>query len=460
MNSLTDYFSNSERSANKMQNEEINSLAKIIWDYHHMNYQLEKADCIFVLGSQDTRVAEYAADLFLQGYAPYILFSGGAGKFTKDIFKKSEAEIFADIALKKAVPKEKIIIENKSTNTSDNIRFSKVLLQELHFYFNNFILVQKPYMERRTYAAFKKLWPEKSFIVTSPQICFENYPTEEISKERMINIMVGDLQRIKEYPALGYQITQDIPESVWQAYEKLVGAGFTECLIKDQKKVLYNEKLGNEWIEWVEKDNSKGSREQEIFPLIKKWLSDVKPENLLDIGCGQGVCSTIIDETISYVGIDPSSVLIERAQKLYTSSNRKFIVGDALALPIENEAFKAEMSIWVWSHLQDLETASKEMFRTLLPGGTFLIITANPDTYEERKTFYKLYEENNGLLVGTFDLGEGNQLTDSTLYLYSKEYIKESIKSSGLVIDSFDKLGQLQDYPKGLYIAIQGHRTE
>lgn len=215
-----------------MQNEEVNSLAKIIWDYHHMNHQLKKADCIFVLGSQDTRVAEYAADLFLQSYAPYILFSGGAGKFTKDIFSKSEADFFAEIALKKGVPKEKIIIESKSTNTGDNIRFSKVILKELHFDFKTFILIHKPYMERRTFAAFSKLWPEKEFIVASPQISMEDYPTKEISKERMINVMVGDLQRIKEYPAKGYQITQEIPENVWAAYEKLVKAGFTKCLIK------------------------------------------------------------------------------------------------------------------------------------------------------------------------------------------------------------------------------------
>ncbi len=215
-----------------MQNEEINSLAKIIWDYHHMNHQLKKADCIFVLGSQDTRVAEYAADLFLQGFAPYILFSGGSGKITKDIFKKPEAEIFADIAMKKGVPKEKIIIESESTNTGDNIRFTQKLLETLHFSFNTFVLVQKPYMERRSYAAFKKLWPEKDFIVTSPQMTMADYPTEEISKEQMINIMVGDLQRIKEYPAKGYQIAQEIPDNVWKAYEGLINAGFTEYLIK------------------------------------------------------------------------------------------------------------------------------------------------------------------------------------------------------------------------------------
>ena len=112
-----------------MSQEEIDALAKTIWDYHHMNHQLKKADCIFVLGSLDTRVAEYAADLFLQGLAPYIIFSGGLGSLTTNIFKKPEAEIFADIAITKGVPEDKIIIENKSTNTGENVLFTREILK-------------------------------------------------------------------------------------------------------------------------------------------------------------------------------------------------------------------------------------------------------------------------------------------------------------------------------------------
>ncbi len=215
-----------------MNPEEIDLNAKIIWDYHHMHQALEKSDCIFVLGSRDTRVAEYAADLFLQGYAPYIIFSGGLGKDTKDSFKKSEAEIFADIAMAKGVPEDRIILEKESTNTGDNIRFTKIILKNLNLDFNTFLLVQKPYMERRMYAAFKALWPEKECRVTSPDISFEDYPNNEISKEQMFGIMTGDLQRIKEYPKQGYQITQEIPNNVWKAYEQLVEAGFTKYLIK------------------------------------------------------------------------------------------------------------------------------------------------------------------------------------------------------------------------------------
>lgn len=45
--------------------------------------------------------------------------------------------------------------------------------------------------------------------------------------------MVGDLQRIKEYPIKGFQIQQEIPSNVWDAYEKLVSLGYTSHLIKD-----------------------------------------------------------------------------------------------------------------------------------------------------------------------------------------------------------------------------------
>lgn len=214
-------------------NSEIDTLAKIVWDYHHLNHQLKKADCIFVLGSHDTRVAEYAADLFLQGHALYIIFSGGLGNLTAGVFEKSEAEIFADIAKEKGVPEDKILIESESTNTGENIQFTKQLLQEKGLDFKTFILVQKPYMERRTYATFKKVWPEKEFIVTSPQVSFEEYPSDEIPKEKVINIMVGDLQRIKIYPTKGFQIPQEIPDEVWEAYEKLVEAGFIKHLVKE-----------------------------------------------------------------------------------------------------------------------------------------------------------------------------------------------------------------------------------
>jgi uncharacterized SAM-binding protein YcdF (DUF218 family) len=185
------------------------------------------------LGSHDLRVAERAAELYLQGFAPLVVMSGGLGNFTREMWTEKEADKFAKVAIQKGVPRDAILIENNSTNTGENILFTQKLLREKGLYPKSFIVVQKPYMERRSYATFKKHWPDKTLLVTSPQISFEQYPNEEIPMEKVIHIMVGDLQRIKVYPEKGFQIYQDVPEAIWNAYNKLIDLGFDQHLIKD-----------------------------------------------------------------------------------------------------------------------------------------------------------------------------------------------------------------------------------
>ena len=216
-----------------MLTSEILSLAKLLWNYHHVDHQLEKSDCILALGSHDLRVAERTAELYLEGWAPLVIMSGGLGNFTKEMWTEKEADKFAAVAIEMGVPKDATLIENKSTNTGENILFTQKLLKEKGLNPRRFIVVQKPYMERRSYATFKRHWPEKELFVTSPQISFEEYPTEEIIMEKVINIMVGDLQRIKAYPEKGFQIYQEIPTDVWNAYEKLIELGFNKHLMID-----------------------------------------------------------------------------------------------------------------------------------------------------------------------------------------------------------------------------------
>lgn len=211
-------------------------LANIIWDYHHMNQDLKKADCILVLGSHDTRVAIRGAQLFLDGWAPLLVFSGGLGRLTEGMWDQPEADKFAEIAINMGIPQDKIIIENQSTNTGENILFTKQKFEAMDIHAERFIIVQKPYMERRAYAMFKNFWPDKEVVVTSPQIAFEDYCSDnngEITKEMVINIMVGDLQRIRIYEEKGFQIHQEIPDYVWDAFKQLVLGGYTQQLISD-----------------------------------------------------------------------------------------------------------------------------------------------------------------------------------------------------------------------------------
>jgi len=216
-----------------MINAEVLFLARQLWDYHHMDHQLEKADCILALGSHDLRVATRAADLYLEGWAPLVIMSGGLGNFTQNMWTEKEADKFAAIAIQKGVPAQAILIENRSSNTGENILFTQQLLKSSGLDPHSFIVVQKPYMERRSFATFKMHWPDKELIVTSPQIHFDEYANAEIPLEKVINIMTGDLQRIKLYPAKGFQIHQDIPPGIWHAYEQLVELGFDQHLVKE-----------------------------------------------------------------------------------------------------------------------------------------------------------------------------------------------------------------------------------
>lgn len=215
--------------------ERLRSQVERIWNYHHMNHELTRADVIVVLCSHDTIVAERGAEVFLEGWAPLVVFSGGLGAITRNLWTDPEADRFARIAVGMGVPEDRILIENRSTNTGENVQFTRDLLTSRGIDPSTLILVQKPYMERRTYATFNKVWPGKSVSVTSPQLSMDDYlarySNNALSVDDVISIMVGDLQRIREYPARGFQIPQEIPSDVWQAYEALVQAGYDTHLI-------------------------------------------------------------------------------------------------------------------------------------------------------------------------------------------------------------------------------------
>ena len=214
----------------------VESAAQAIWDYMLLGHELRKADVILVLGNRDTRVAEYSARLYFEGWAPILLFAGSGSihnhKPGRERFVGStEAEVFADIAMKMGVPKEAILIENQSQNTGQNYEFSMKILAQRRIEPRKLILVQKPFMERRIYATGKVWLPTMELIVTSPKIPFEKYTDQERDRNQVINAMVGDLQRIKEYPKMGFQIEQHIPDHVMDAYHHLVSQGYTKKLV-------------------------------------------------------------------------------------------------------------------------------------------------------------------------------------------------------------------------------------
>ncbi|BCD99663.1 YdcF family protein [Marinagarivorans cellulosilyticus] len=200
-------------------------LINVLWRYLALEQPLKKADYLLVLGSNDIRVAETAASLFLQGWAKRVIFSGGFGRLSQGVFTQPEAQVFADIAMQKGVPQSAIIIEPRASNTGDNIQFCQQLLHSKGLPAHSALLLTKPYLQRRAYATCKKQWP--TLAVTSAPHSFNanNYPNRVITGQAMHEAMLGEIQRIMEYPSKGFMAEQAIPESVISAYRELAGLG-------------------------------------------------------------------------------------------------------------------------------------------------------------------------------------------------------------------------------------------
>lgn len=207
--------------------------AAVLWDFHAVEKSpTGPVDIILALGSHDARVAERAADLWLKQTSPWLVVSGGSGKVTGGIWVKPEAEVFADIAAAKRVPRDHIIVEPEAKNTGENILLSRKATSARSIEVTSSILVTKPYMRRRALATAQKQWEEVEWFVTSPAIGLSDYATPDTPLERMINLMVGDLQRLDVYAEQGFQVPQEIPSEVWAAWRELVDAGFDQFVIR------------------------------------------------------------------------------------------------------------------------------------------------------------------------------------------------------------------------------------
>ena len=210
--------------------------AQVLWDYLCLHTPPKKADCIVGFGCYNEDIPRRAAQLYQDGFAPLVLFTGGLGRNTAQMWTESEAEHFGRIALAEGVPKNALLLETESANTAENIAYTRDLLTQKGIAVSSILGVHKPYMERRIYAAWKNYWPEMPFEVTSYQQNMAEYLETNAARGRSsratVEMLVGDFQRMDLYAKKGYQIPQEIPDTVWSAFYALVEMGYTAQLAK------------------------------------------------------------------------------------------------------------------------------------------------------------------------------------------------------------------------------------
>lgn len=207
----------------------------ILWSCLRRRSELRTADCIVGFGNYNLDIGIRAAELYHAGYAPKVLFSGGFGRNTEGLQNMTEADSFAEVALKNGVPEKDIIIENRSRNTAENINFTRGLLSENGISPSCLIGVHQPFMERRIASAFDVYWPEVELLTTSYECdiptFFDHAASYGISMKTVIEELVGDFQRMELYADLGYQSRQEFPPEAREAYARLVELGYTGQLV-------------------------------------------------------------------------------------------------------------------------------------------------------------------------------------------------------------------------------------
>ncbi|MEQ6118153.1 YdcF family protein [Reichenbachiella sp. MALMAid0571] len=204
-------------------------LALKLWNYHKIDKPFDQADLIIGLGSYDLKTAMHCAELLKRGVAPLLIFTGSKGNWTNGKWDKSEAEVFRDCAIEYGANPEQILIEPDSTNIGENLAFAKKALKDHDI--KSTLIVTKPNTLRRAIATAEIQWPEIEHSADCVNVEMENQVVDGHCLEDLINEMVGDIQRIVEYPKKGFQSEQYMPEDIKQAYQNLIDLGYDKHIM-------------------------------------------------------------------------------------------------------------------------------------------------------------------------------------------------------------------------------------
>jgi uncharacterized SAM-binding protein YcdF (DUF218 family) len=211
--------------------ESIRADAQTLWRYHRLDDHLHPVDVAIGLGSHDPGVPAYTAELYHRGLFPLVVFTGANAPTTVERFPRGEAVHYREIAIEHGMPSAAILTETHATNTGENITLTRELLAAQGITPRSVLVTSKPYQQRRAHATVRKLWPEVDVTCSAAQQDLDTYVASIGDPDRVVNMLVGDTQRLDLHAQAGYAIAQQIPEEVQTAYDRLVRAGYTSRLI-------------------------------------------------------------------------------------------------------------------------------------------------------------------------------------------------------------------------------------
>lgn len=172
--------------------------------------------------SYDLRVCDYACELIQQGLAPRLVLTGGSGRWTRHLWSVPEARVFAERARAQGIDPQQMDLEEQAANFGQNIAFVRDAFPQLR----RVTFVTKPNAVLRVALSVPVQWPQVTAWIDAPPLCFPQQVSPIIGVLGVIHEMVGDIDRVMQYPALGFQIPHALPAPILSSWEYLLAAGF------------------------------------------------------------------------------------------------------------------------------------------------------------------------------------------------------------------------------------------
>lgn len=196
-----------------MNNRIINDITNFIF----VEDKPQKVDAIFLPGGSHPEQPEYAAELYLKGYAKWLVPSGGVSvkrdkwpgvRSKADIYNgdyQSDCDFFTDVFIKNGVPSDVIVGEDKSGHTRDNAFLSRKVVDEKGLEIKSALIVCKAFHARRCLMLYQMAFPDTKFYVC-PVVCMGITKDNWYKSEQGIDRVLGELARC------GNQFVGDIKE--------------------------------------------------------------------------------------------------------------------------------------------------------------------------------------------------------------------------------------------------------
>ncbi len=176
-----------------MEQEEI----KKITNYIFLESNPQQADLALVFGTRHQESINKTYELYQGKFINKILVSGGINKVTG----KNEAWEMSKKLIDLGVKQQDIILEDRSTNSLENVLFSKEIIDR-KIGFNNIkkiIAVVKHYHSRRALMTLKKYFPKTIELLSVSYEVYnftkENWSKSGIGREKVMS----EWKKIPEY---------------------------------------------------------------------------------------------------------------------------------------------------------------------------------------------------------------------------------------------------------------------